>query len=258
MSKSRVTNKEVLNEVKKINSKLELIGLDDEMHKEGKPENKEEGNSIKFLLAEFQHLRDIWKHTDARTENALRIYFTVATIIISAGAILYKQEIDFQYLLQVSLILLTALVFGSIFILRRITSTIYLKIEYFQSMNLIRQYFIDKDLEIKDYLLLPSNNKEEINYTEIKSSYQRKLKAPIILAFIFWISLLVGSLGVLVSYILTQNLEWNYSIIIISGMISFVVSFIFFGIQNKRIMESHMNHVLNRTQKKIKTEANKG
>ncbi len=257
MTNKRNSKKDLISEVEKINDKLHLIELKSEVKGDENHSFKKGENSIKFLLAEYQHIGDIWKYTDARTENALRLYFTAGAILISAAAILYKQKIEIQFLLQIFLFLQLAFMFGSILLLKRITSTFLLKIEYFNSINLIRRYFIDKDSEIENYLLLPCISKSEMNQDSLKKYYDKKSRSVIILTFIIWISLLIASLGVMITYLIIGKKEGVYLFMTISGVLSFIISIILLRTQIKKNMKNKLNNILYRIRdKKEKTATN--
>jgi hypothetical protein len=112
-------------------------------------------NSVKFLLAEFNHLDTFWRHTDSRVENGLRLYLTVSAIVVSGMAILSQQIRDLHAFVLVAVIVAAGLFVVGFALASHLLSTAFLKAEYILGLNLIRRYFVDNDQSIGEYLAFP-------------------------------------------------------------------------------------------------------
>lgn len=114
-------------------------------------------NSVKFLLAEFNHLDTFWRHTDSRVENGLRLYLTVSAIVVSAMAILSQQIRDLRAFVLVAVIVAAGLFVVGYALASHLLTTAFLKAEYIFGLNLIRRYFVDNDQSLGEYLAFPYN-----------------------------------------------------------------------------------------------------
>ena len=149
-----------LNETKKLKISQQIQALQTQIQDlrqliEEKSKYQSEGIGSKFLLAEFDNLVEFWRHTDSRVSSALNMYFTISALSVS-GAVFFSQQIENTMLFLISVALIAMILFvAGIFLARQIISTAILKIEYVNSLNLIRCFFVEKDPEIANYLLLP-------------------------------------------------------------------------------------------------------
>src|SRR6476660_2408401 len=111
--------------------------------------------SVDFMLAEFDHLSELWRHTDSRTETAANLYSTTTAVLVP-GALLVKHYFSNLRLFLWSTIAVAAVfaVLGA-FVSRRISRSHEIKGEYLLAMNLIRKYFVDQDSSLVPYLSFP-------------------------------------------------------------------------------------------------------
>jgi hypothetical protein len=114
-------------------------------------------NSVKYLLAEFNHLDTFWRHTDSRVENGLRLYLTVSTVVVSAMTILSQQVKDLHAFVLAAVVVAAALFAVGFALASHLLSTAFLKAEYIFGLNLIRRYFVDNDQSLGEYLAFPYN-----------------------------------------------------------------------------------------------------
>lgn len=114
--------------------------------------------SIQFLLAEYNSLNDLLKHTNERLTATINLFLTMVTVVISGTVFLTQSSPDLQLLIvlliPVSLLLATA----GTFLSYRMIRTRVLKAEYIYALNLIRTFFVDMDSFIYPYLFLPVEN----------------------------------------------------------------------------------------------------
>lgn len=201
-----------------------------------------------FLLAEFSHIRDMWKHIDNRTESAVRQYFTVVTILLSVIAFTYGEITEVTRVEVVVLAFLAGSASFSFLVLRRILQTVLRKIEYLNSMNSIRSYFVSLDPEVRPYVVLPIRDLSE-SILEVKLKYNNKKKSFSILLFTSWVSIQCAVLIILI--IRLWNLKLLVGITLLIGFISFFVFFALVSIHNRNLTNIEIDKVDNNFPKKL-------
>lgn len=203
--------------------------------------------STDFLLSEFNHIRDIWKHIDSRTESAIRQYFTVLTILLSGIAFTYDKYSDLVELNVLIIIVLSGSASFSFLVLRRILQTTLRKIEYFNAMNSIRSYFIDRDLDIRSYVVLPTRNLGESRESVVEK-YEAKTKSFSVRLFTFWVSIQLSILSVL-----STNILINSGLFLtVIGILSLLIFFVIISALNKKLMKLEVSKVDNMSFKDMK------
>lgn len=112
-------------------------------------------SSVDFLLAEYDYLGELWRHTDSRIEASVNMYLTTAAILVP-GALLFHQSFSNPRISMIASVL-GALVFATmgVFISGRVLRAHQIKAEYINGLNLIRKYFSDNDPVLAPYLLFP-------------------------------------------------------------------------------------------------------
>jgi hypothetical protein len=110
---------------------------------------------IKFLLDEFGELGEFWRHADSRVENALNLYLTSGTIVVSAIVLLGQRSGDLDVFLTAAIFVAVALAAAGIVLARRIVGADIIKAEYIYALELIRRFFVDNAAQITPYLVLP-------------------------------------------------------------------------------------------------------
>ncbi len=199
-------------------------------------------SSSAFLIAEFNHIRDIWKHIDSRTESAIRQYFTVVTILLSGIAFTYDK-----YLNSVNIVLiLSVFIFGSasfsFLVLRRILQTILRKIEYFNAMNSIRAYFVSKNPEVRNYLVLPIKDMYETSLV-IENKYKRKSRSFSVILFTTWVSIQLSVFCLLLLYY--SEITSSIPVFIGIGIFLLVLTFSLVTMHNKIVTRAESDKVKN-------------
>jgi hypothetical protein len=124
--------------------------------------------SADFMLAEYTHLSELWRHTDSRTETAVNLYLTTAAVLIP-GALLVKQSFsDLRLFLWASIAVSVVFTVLGAFVSRRISRSHEIKGEYILALNLIRKYFADQDPSLAPYLSFPvaGTRQEELKRQE--------------------------------------------------------------------------------------------
>ena len=116
---------------------------------------KEEDNTIQFLLAEFNEMGEFWRHTDSRIETAINFYLTVGAVAFPGIIILYEAITDIRLFIVALLPIIGTLFTFGFLLVRRITSADIRKAEYLLSLNLIRRYFVDHNPQVAQYLYMP-------------------------------------------------------------------------------------------------------
>lgn len=116
---------------------------------------KEGGNTIQFLLAEFNEMGEFWRHTDSRIETAINFYLTVGAVAFPGVIILYEAITDIRLFIVALLPIIGTLFAFGFLLVGRITSADIKKAEYLLSLNLIRRYFVDHNPQVAQYLYMP-------------------------------------------------------------------------------------------------------
>jgi hypothetical protein len=189
-------------------------------------------HSIQFLLAEFSELGENWKHTDSRIETAINFYITLGAIVLPGLVLLYQAMKDARLFVMASLPVAGALFVAGHFLALRITESDKRKAEYRFAMQLIRRYFVDRDVEIAPYLYMPSSEplkseEDRLRLKRIPVHFHRQLvlTVNVLNSFLIGISIVglvwlifgnvlmpigIAAFGVAISVLSLVVLNWLY------------------------------------------------
>ncbi len=202
------------------------------------PSNTAEQDAKKFLLAEFQHIGELWRHTDSRLESGLNLYVAASTLVVS-GLAYISQNVNPLVFLVAFILVGVSLLAGGIVLGIRVTGTARVKAEYMHALNRIRAYFVENHPQLEYYLVLPSANKDNLKQQQDKHNKQ---VSNLLFVIHTWNSFL--SIAVLVSFLIALRLAWNdippnyiFPAIIV-GVAIFIVFVLFRRNSSKRIMQS--------------------
>jgi MFS family permease len=164
--------------------------------------------SVDFMLAEYSHLSELWRHTDARTEAAVNFYLTTAAVLIPV-TLLVKQSFSDLGLFLWSGIAVAAVfaVLGS-FVSRRISRSHEIKGEYILALNLIRKYFVDQDSSLLPYLSFDVAGSRQEQLRRRQSGRTVSLRS-FVMAVFFVNCLLVGFIAGSLAWLLASR-EMNH------------------------------------------------
>lgn len=187
MSK-HVTNEDLLEELSvlkaQIHSLQEQIGIQQSAAiQEGK---------IRFLLAEFNHIGEFWRHADSRMESSLNLYFTASAVIASGLVYISQQSVGVYSFLAIMALAAAALFVGGMMVARRILYTSFLKAHYIGALNLIRRYFVDLDDSLSTYLALPIAVDAGKDSALLVPYSRARIPIPLLAVIYPWCSLLLG------------------------------------------------------------------
>lgn len=161
---------------------------------ESRADLREEEKAVKdYLIAEFNTLQGLWKHTDSRIEASIRFYLTVSTIITSSAVFLFQYQSAKQLFVPTSLSIAIAsfiITIAGFFLTVRVTSSAINKSKYIYSMDLIRDFFVEKKPEIAPYVYMLTDAE--------KISAAGSVEAPN-LKVIYRSSLFIGTINTLSS-----------------------------------------------------------
>jgi hypothetical protein len=182
----------------------------------------EQEKSGEFLLAEFNQLCELWRYADKRIESTLNTYFTVSTLVISGLFFLFQQVQDLRSLITLTIPIATALLIGGIALTKRIQETDILKERYDYAINLIKNYFVDNDTRIAEYLFLRFN----VGQNATKLKIKQFLKIGFLLrSTLVWNSLLLGYISTAIAWLVESRflLEFPLGIGIVIALLTFVL-----------------------------------
>jgi hypothetical protein len=191
----------------------------------GKPSKTFSGEpeeSGEFLLAEFNQLCELWRYADKRIESTLNTYFTVRTLVISGLFFLFQQVQDLRSLITLTIPIATALLVGGMALTRRIQETDILKERYDYAINLIKNYFVDNDARIAEYLFL----RFDVGQNAAKLKIRQFLKIGFLLrSTLVWNSLLLGYVSASIAWLVEPRflLEVPIGVGIMIALLTFVL-----------------------------------
>lgn len=229
MVRRRVTNKQLFEELNALKAQVQL--LQEQVLNQSLSGSRE--NSMKFLLAEFNELGEFWRHTDARTESGLTLFFAASAIIVSGFVYFAKQATDFRAFLALITLIAFALFVGGLLLVRRIRRTGLIKAGYIRGLNLIRRYFVDTDQSIADYLVLPISESPGIRDESRDTGLPVRKPSPALIAIQAWNSLLLGFVFGSAAWLLQPRLLPAF--VIGSGIAVAILCFIVFLFSGRRV-----------------------
>lgn len=219
MSPKRITNEEINNEVIALRTKVQKI--QEHLNRNHEVQQKD---SASFLLAEFNHLSNIWQHTDSRMEKGINIYVTLNAIIVSGLMVLSQQITNYRVFTVIGILITCGLaVIGTLLSIRIMTTKI-IKIHYLDAINLIRRYFVDNEESLQKYLLLPVAN--NLIDSSDKRKIRRHIPVPKVVTFIHvWNALLLSFAVGSILWIIKQTFHPLLPLAggIVVGIVSFTV-----------------------------------
>lgn len=177
MLSKRVTNKDLLRELDTLRLEVEL--LQEQVQSQQPPDTFE--NRVKFLLAEFSHISEFWRHTDSRMESSLNLYFAASAIIATGLAYLSQQFTDLRSFFMLMTLAAVVLFAGGMMVARRILGTSILKSHYISALNLIRRHFVDLDESLSAYLALPTAADPREESDAAGPYYRPRIPIPLLL-----------------------------------------------------------------------------
>lgn len=111
-----------------------------------------DSSSIKFLFEEFRERNKYWQHVDKKNEGALKFYWGLITFAIPALTFIYRNLAD-QQLRNISIILLLCIIICSgLMLINRYYKTDKSIWKNDIRINLIKQYFINNEIALAEYL----------------------------------------------------------------------------------------------------------
>jgi hypothetical protein len=181
----------------------------------------------KFMLAEFNELGDLWRHTDQRLDKGLAIYLTTTTIAVSVLAIVARQDAsqwlpqDIRWILTIALSLLLAI--NGVVYARLIVESQRTKTEYRFAAMRIRRYFVGQDENLRAYTILRIDDSVDLDRAsfekhpqeltgykkELREALDKSVKVKIPMALLFGVYTITGvSLGVGVTATIVLAKDW--------------------------------------------------
>ena len=116
--------------------------------------------SIQFLLAEYNGLNNLLKHTDERLTATINLFLTMTAVVISGTVFLAQNNSNAELLISLLIPVSLLLSITGSFMSYQLVRARILKAEYLYALNLIRTFFVDLDHSIYPYLFLPTEKME--------------------------------------------------------------------------------------------------
>jgi hypothetical protein len=193
----------------------------------------EQEKSGEFLLAEFNQLCELWRYADKRIESTLNTYFTISTLVISGLFFLFQQVQDLRSLVTLTIPIATALLIGGIALTKRIQETDILKERYDYAINLIKNYFVDNDTRIAEYLFL----RFDVGLNATKLKIKQFIKIGFLLrSTLVWNSLLLGYISAAIAWLVESRFLLGVPIGI--GIVIALLTFVLLNYLVKRRIEA--------------------
>lgn len=109
-------------------------------------------NSLQFLLLELNKKYDYWVHVDKRIDNSINLFIALLTLIITTSFFLYEKISDTVLSNTFLISLLCILIISGYLLLIRLYKIDVSRSTAMYSINLIKRYFVDKNIEIEKYV----------------------------------------------------------------------------------------------------------
>ena len=176
---------------------------------------------FRFLKASFEGAMT-WR--DERFKNFINIIFGTAALL-AVIAQLSKTKAELHY----SIIIISIILFlYGLFVFSRLVAGSFSIRKYRRAINKVRKYFVDMDIDLEEYLVIPVNAQK-------KTPSKVRLGSGLIGTTAFTNSLLLSVFGIAA---MMQMLNWQVLLSALIGLVLAVLSWffhtIYYGIQVKR------------------------
>ena len=213
-------------------------------------QNSIPSNDTEFMLAEYKQVADFWSKTDSRLEGTIRLYLTLATIVLSGFIFLSKDIFGKSFFWDIAFVVSIIFFLGGVLSFQRIVTTSLLKTEYIVSINLIRQFFVDQNPSLKQYLFLPIGLGEETDTSKIiRNRFKKDAPTGIYLMMQALCSILCGFS--VFSLVLIINGQGEFVLPIILGGIVTVLAFFILQMLKNRIQKRFIKKLGSRLNKDL-------
>jgi hypothetical protein len=154
---------------------------------------------------------------------------TASTLIVSGLFFLFQQLQDLRLLVMLTIPITLMLLVGGIALAKRIQETDTLKERYNYAINLIRNYFIDNDPQISEYLFL------RFDATKLKVSNLIKI-GFLLRSTLLWDSFLLGYIITASTWVIASHFPFEFLIGI--GVAITLLTFVLLNYLIKRRIEA--------------------
>lgn len=165
---------------------------------------------IQFLLAEFNGLNELYRHTNSRVYTSLNFYLTFAVAAATVAVLLFGYVSDTRVFLIALLPMLSAIFLLGYFLADQVAKSTRTTREYLLGLNLIRHYFAHEYQHIAPYLILPTVSPTGSREQDLVQARPRGSNESVVVISLIN-SIVLGCMSGTVVWILTAGNGWVLS-----------------------------------------------
>jgi hypothetical protein len=178
----------------------------------------------RFLLAEYELLKDSRASVTAQGENRARFFVAIVSATVAVMALLPDELLNATdvFYFATSVVVSLLLVFGWLTFARLVEAHIS-NTKYTRGLNRIRRYFLEADSRIADYLMLPINDDFPV-FGKVGSLSTKVIKSGLSTMIAVINSILAGVLLCLIAFWIFRA---SVLLCLIIGLLASPVAFVF-------------------------------